>query len=82
MGATVPEHLVPLYEQGREHCEGPHQLKQFLSLLTSYQDVFSKGDGDMGHTNLIEHSIPVAKDTKPIRLPPHRLGPQKEEEAE
>ena len=36
----------------------------------------------MGRTTLIEHSIPVVEGTRPIRQPPHRLGPEKEAEAE
>ena len=36
----------------------------------------------MRRTTLIEHSIPVIEDTRPIRQPPHRLGPEKEAEAE
>ena len=79
---SIPNHLAPLYEQGKKQCEGSTQLRQFLSLLKRYQDVFSTGERDMGHTQLIEHSIPVIKDTKPVQLPPHRLGPQKEEKAE
>ena len=47
-----------------------------------YQDVFSKGADDVGRTTLVEHSIPVVEGTRPIRQPPHRLGPEKEAEAE
>ena len=57
-------------------------MAQFAGLLTQYADVFSKGAGDIGKTELVKQSIPVKPDTKPIRMPPHRLGPQKELEAE
>ena len=36
----------------------------------------------MGLTTLVEHSIPVVPGTRPIRQPSHRLGPEKEAEAE
>ena len=36
----------------------------------------------MGLTSLVKHSIPVVPETRPIRQPPHRLGPEKEAEAE
>ena len=51
-------------------------------LFRQYQDVFSQNDGDVGRTELVEHSIPVEEGTRPIRQPPHRLGPQKEAEAD
>ena len=44
--------------------------------------MFSRNDQDVGRTDLVEHSIPVQEGTRPIRQPPHRLGPQKEQEAE
>ena len=44
--------------------------------------MFSTGNGDVGQTTLVEHSIPVEESTRPIRQPPHRVGPEKEAEAE
>ena len=52
------------------------------NLLRRYGEVFSKDSGDIGRTSLVEHSIPVVEGTRPIRQPPHRLGPHKEAEAE
>ena len=72
---AIPEHLLFLYQQGKNQCKSTTQLQQFLSLLTRYSDVFSSGEKDVGHTTLIEHSIPTIRDTKTVRLPPHRLGP-------
>ena len=55
---------------------------RLAELLDQYQDVFSRNDQDVGRTDLVKHSIPVQEGTRPIRQPPHRLGPQKEQEAE
>ena len=52
-------------------------VAQFARLLNQYADVFIKGEGDIGRTELIRHSISVKPATKPIRIPPHRLGPHK-----
>jgi hypothetical protein len=37
---------------------------------------------DIGQTYLVKHTIPVEEGTRPIRQPPHRLGPEKEAAAE
>ena len=81
-GNRVPEHLVKLYEAAKSGCEEPRQTRELAGLLTEYSTVFSTGDGDVGRTTLVEHSIPVEEGTRPIRQPPHRLGPEKEAEAE
>ena len=52
------------------------------ALLAKYQDVFSKYEGDVGRTDLVKHSIPLIEGARPIRQPPHRLGPLKEAEAD
>ena len=58
------------------------QEGQLAALLNRYQTVFSKNDQDVGRTELVHHSISTAEGTRSIRQPPHRLGPQKEQEAE
>ena len=78
----VPDHLAELYETARNSCKDPQQARRLARLLTDYRTVFSTGDGDMGQTTLVEHGIPVEEGTRPIRQPPHRLGPEKEAEAE
>ena len=50
-------------------------------LLTCYEAVFSKNDQVIGRTELVYHSIPTTEGTRPIRQPPHKLGPHKEQEA-
>ena len=34
--------------------------------------LFSKDDGDLGRTNIVEHTIDTG-DSKPIKLPPYRI---------
>ena len=51
-------------------------------LFREYSNVFSQNDGDVGCTDLVEHSILVEEGTRPTPQPPHRLGTQKEAEAE
>ena len=79
---VVPEHLQGLYRAACQGCKNSGQAHQVAQLLQEYGQVFSTGDDDTGRTTLVEHSIPVQPGTRPIRQPPHRLGPEKEAEAE
>ena len=82
---TVPEmppHLVPLWKKAKEGCSTQREADRVTQLLLQYQGVFSTGDRDIGQTSLVTHSIPLMEGTRPIRQPPHRLGPEKEAEAE
>ena len=65
-----PPHVRPLLEQTRQICETDDQFAKLAGLLIAYQDVFSKGDTDVGRTDVIEHSIPLLDGTRPIRQPP------------
>ena len=47
-------------------------------LLTKYQHVFSKGEGDLGCTNLITHEIPLSEEA-PVRQPYRRIPPSQYE---
>ena len=78
---TVPAHLQELYAAAVKDCT-PQEADDLASLLHEFATVFSTGDDDNGRTHLMTHSIPVEPGTRPIRCPPHRLGPEKEEEAE
>ena len=80
--ADCPEHVLPLLSQTRAVCETPEQYNRMAQLLTAYSDVFSKGDADVGRTDLVQHSIPLLDGTKPIRQPPRRLGAEKDKEVE
>ena len=78
----IPGHVKELFDSARRNCKSTSQEEQLASLLRKYRDVFSSGEEDVGLTSLVQHSIPIAPDTRPIRQPPHRLGPEKEAEAE
>ena len=67
----IPEHLRELYENS---IEGKTQEQQdkLADLLVSYQDVFSKGDNDLGRTNVGEHVIDTG-DAYPIKQPFRRV---------
>ena len=80
--ASCPEHVTSLLEQTRAVCQTTEQYSRMAQLLTAYGDVFSKGDDDVGKTDLVQHSIPVVEGTKPIRQPPRRLGAEKDREVE
>ena len=58
----------------------PGQREALAKLLQDYQDVFSKGEHDVGLTQEISHDIPVLPGTISNKQPPHQLGPEKEEE--
>lgn len=59
-----------------------HEKSLVAKLLCDYQDVFSQGEHDIGHTFLVEHEIPTIPGSQPIRHPPRPLGPEKEAEVE
>ena len=74
----VPEHLRDLLERSTK--ELPEQYHEDIaSLLIEFQDTFSKGDNDIGRTNLVEHSINTGTQ-HPIRQRPrkHPLGQRTE----
>ena len=74
----VPTHLETLFGQAIPGCAGDAEISQVAELLNKYSRVFSTGDQDIGQTGLVKHSIPILEGTRPIRQPPHRLGPEKE----
>ena len=74
-GQDVPDHLLKLHKQAVAGCQTQDQEQELAELLMKYQDVFSRFDGDVGRTKMLEHSIPLVEGARPIRQPPHRLGP-------
>ena len=76
---TIPEHLQALFAESCQLLQEGQQ-KSLVRLLNTYQDVFSQGEHDVGLTREITHDIPVFPGTVPIKQPPHRLGPEKEDE--
>lgn len=79
---AVPKHLPPLCDAAKGGCNSSEGARMLATLLTKYSVGFSMGDGDVGHTALVEHSISILEWTRPIHMPPHRLAPEKEAEAE
>jgi hypothetical protein len=78
----LPPHLRELFDGAVKNCADRKAKNGLRDLLLRYQDVFSQGEQDTGRTNLIEHQIPLKPGTRPVRQPPHRLGPEKEAEVE
>ena len=77
----VPAHLENLYERALAACPQLDSSRRTVHrLLCDYADVFSKDSSDSGSITLMQCSIPVAPETKPIRHAPHRLGPENEAE--
>jgi hypothetical protein len=52
------------------------QRKEILPILTSFNDIFSDKPGK---TNLCTHSVQLQQGTRPIRMSPYRVNPQKAE---
>ena len=79
-GNEVPKHLVDLLERSCQHLSG-EQSQRVRELLLRNQDVFSKGDLDLGRTDLVRHSINTA-DHRPIKQPYGRLPVWQQQEAD
>ena len=74
----VPEHLKDLLARSTKDLpENYHE--NVVELLTEFQDIFVKHDGDLGRTNLVEHHIDTGRQ-RPIRQRPrkHPLGQREE----
>ena len=70
-GDEPPEHMRPLYENIR--VELPSGTREELGgLLSGFEEIFSKGDHDLGRTKTEVHCIPTG-DARPVRLPPRRV---------
>ena len=82
VSTTVSTHVQPLFEQVRKNCKSRDEEHKLANLLLEYEDVFSRDDTDVGKTTLVEHEIPVEDGTQPIRQPPRRLGPEKDNEVQ
>ena len=59
--SPIPEHLSPLQQQ------------QLNDLFKEFSDVFSQGEGDLGYTRLLEHTIETQG--PPLRQPYRRQNP-------
>lgn len=76
---SVPSHVSALYEQALTACNSQADRQALADLLCRYASVFSTGEADVGLTDLVHHKIPLRPDTTPIRQPPRRLGPEKDQ---
>ncbi|XP_033116589.1 uncharacterized protein LOC117116622 [Anneissia japonica] len=66
----VPEHLSDLLRRSVASIDGNY-LEQVASLLAELQDVFSRGDYDLGRTGEVKHHINVGT-AQPITEQPWR----------
>jgi hypothetical protein len=55
----MPEHLTDLLERSSQHLSSD-EISQVEKLLYEFQDIFSKGDHDLGCTGLVKHTINTA----------------------
>ncbi|XP_071483922.1 uncharacterized protein [Diadema antillarum] len=78
-GEMVPEFLHDLLERSQSNIETSDYPQ--LNKLSVYQDVFSKGDHDLGRTDRITHSIHTSCEA-PIRQRPRRPPMGQREEIE
>ncbi len=55
------------------------EKETFFHLLLEYADVFAESDEDLGHTDMLEHSI-YTGDSPPVRKRVRRIPPHRKEE--
>ena len=75
--SQIPSHVREIYQEACKSCKDHTQRQRLAQMFTEYAGVFSKTDQDVGRTDLVQHDIPVAEGTQPLRQPPHRLGASK-----
>ncbi|XP_048250935.1 uncharacterized protein LOC125378965 [Haliotis rufescens] len=68
----LPKELFELDSLGDNHT--PDERTQLRSLLNEFDDVFSKSDMDMGHTDLVTHRIELTDET-PFKERHRRIPP-------
>ncbi|MPC87686.1 hypothetical protein E2C01_082558 [Portunus trituberculatus] len=69
----VPEHLREMLQKSTVRLS-TEQAVQLRRMLCVYADVFSKGDTDLGCTNLVQHRIDTSG-SHPIKHAPQRISP-------
>nr|XP_006822064.1 PREDICTED: uncharacterized protein LOC100379030 [Saccoglossus kowalevskii] len=75
----LPEYLHDIWRRSTTELDDG-EAEKVAALLMKYADVFSRGDDDMGCTNLVKHSINTGE-AAPIRQPSRRLPIWQREEA-
>ena len=79
-GGELPEHLQKLFDEACKDIS-PAEYQLVKDKLIAYQDVFSKGEDDIGRTHLVEHKI-TTKTDKPIKQRPRPLPAKQNAEVE
>ena len=76
----LPAHLHDLFTRSCTHltADEKHLVQE---KLIQYQDIFSKGENDVGQTDLVEHKI-VTESAVPIKQRPRPLPRKQNEEVE
>ena len=77
---SLPAHLAEMLEASSRDLS-PDQRDEVRTLLTTYADVFSAHDQDLGRTSVIEHHIETG-DACPVKVPPRRIPIHKRQEVE
>ncbi len=77
---VVPDHLCDLMERCSKGLEN-EEVTEVVKLLSEYEDVFSKGEFDIGRTSLIKHKIDTPG-AHPIRQPLRRSSPEQRAEVD
>ena len=84
MGPTngaLPEDLENAFQQWCHRLDDD-QVKRAMGLLQKNQSIFSTGKYDLGRTAVVQHTIPLVRDARPIKQRPYRHGPVQEAEIE
>ena len=76
----LPEHLRDLFKRSCDHLTEAEQ-DLVKDKLIKYQDIFSKGENDVGKTNVTTHKI-ITKTETPLRQRPRPLPMKQSEEVE
>ncbi|XP_033634189.1 uncharacterized protein LOC117295600 [Asterias rubens] len=74
----LPAHLEDLYSKSTAGVAQEYH-GEIARLLLAYQDIFSKGSEDIGHTDRVRHHIDTG-DARPIRERPRRFPTVEQEE--
>ena len=65
--AQLPDHLQDLFNRSSVHLDAS-QREELAKLILDYQQVFAKSADDLGHTNLVQHTINTGS-AIPVRQP-------------
>ena len=77
---SLPAHLTAMLEESSQGLS-LEQRARVRQLLTTYADVFSANDHDLGITSVTEHRIETG-DARPVKVPPRRIPIHKRQEVE